>query len=269
MQLDNSRQSPWDLEIGGELAGLPPGTTRFLSREALLTLPQVTFTVSDDANFTGPTKITGILLENLTRTLSASPASALVVAICDDQYRVNYPQQYVASHHPVLVLEINDQPPSGWPKDSEGHGMSMGPFLISHTRFIPSFKVLSHSDEQQIPWGVIRLEFRNENTVFGAIAPRGPHAQEKLVQSGFKIARQNCFRCHNMGSEGGTKAGQAWPVLAAWAGATPDVFSAYIHNPQTKNPEARMPGFPAYDQQTLRALTAYFRTFLSPPGERP
>jgi hypothetical protein len=211
------RSSPFDLELGGELAGLPPGTTRYLTRDDLLALPQVSYTVTDDANFMGPTQISGVLLEELTRRLSAAPATDMVVAICGDLYHANYPKAYIAEHHPVLVLQINGQPPPAWPKDSETHRYDMGPFLISHSKFTPSFKIFSHSDEAQIPWGVLGLEFQQEKAVFSSIAPRGPDAANELVQSGHRIAQQNCFRCHNMGNEGGTKAGRPWLVLSAWA----------------------------------------------------
>jgi cytochrome c1 len=36
-----------------------------------------------------------------------------------------------------------------------------------------------------------------------------------------------------------------------------------VRNPQSKNPHAQMPGNPRYDDATLQALTAYFRTFTS------
>jgi mono/diheme cytochrome c family protein len=259
--LNTSRSSPSDLELGGELAGLPSGSNRYISRDQLLVLPQVSYAVSDDANFKGPVQISGVSLQELTRHLAAAPASAMVVAICDDQYRANYASAYVAAHHPVLVLTINGQPPSGWPKDAEGHGQDMGPFLISHPTFTPSFKIFAHADEAQIPWGVVRLEFRNEQTAFGAIAPRGAHAADKLVQDGYRIAQQNCFRCHNSGNEGGTKAGHPWLVLSAWATASPKYFAAYVRNPQSRNPNAQMPGNPGYDDATIGALVAYFRAF--------
>jgi len=262
--LHPTRSSPLDLEIGGELAALPPNSTRYLTREDLLTFPQATYTVTDDANFTGPTKITGVSLEDLVKILASSPQSAMVVAICDDRYRANYPRDYIADHHPVLVLTINDQPPARWPKDSETHKLDMGPYLISHPKFTPSFKILSHTDEPQIPWGVVRVEFRNQKTVFGAIAPQRPHAQDESVQAGYRIAQQNCFRCHNMGAEGGQKAGRPWTILSTWATASADYFSAYVRDPKSKNPHAEMPGFPAYDDATIAALRAYFQTF----GER-
>jgi len=255
------RVSPAELEIGGDLAGLPVGTTRYLTRDDLLALPQVSYTVTDDSNFTGPTRVSGVLLEDLARELSAAPQSAMVVAICDDKYRANYPRNYMAAHHPVLVLEVNDKPPSGWPKDSGGHGFDMRPYMISHEKFTPAFKILSHTDEPQITWGVVRLEFRDERAVFGAIAPRGSNANQPAVQAGYKIARQNCFRCHNNGADGGQKSGVTWAVLSAFATSSPDFFTAYVRDPKSKRSEAQMPGNPEYDDATMRALTAYFRTF--------
>jgi mono/diheme cytochrome c family protein len=254
------------LEVGGDLAGLPANSTRYITREELLALPQVSFTVTGDANFAGPTQISGVSLEELTRQLSTNPSSELIVALCGDQYRSNFPPTYIAAHHPVLVLKIGSQPPSGWPKAAEGQ-LDMSPYLISHPNFTPSFKILAHDDEQQNPWGVVRIEFRDEATVFGAIAPRGPEAHDPQVQAGYGIARQNCFRCHNMGAEGGTKAGRPWPVLSAWATAQPNYFASYIQNPRSKNPNAQMPSFPEYDDATLRSLIAYFQTFTA--GEKP
>jgi mono/diheme cytochrome c family protein len=259
--LHSQRSSSSDLELGGDLAGLPPGTTRYLTHADLLSLKQVSYTVSDDANFTGPTQISGVLLEELTSKFSAAPASDMPVAICSDQYRANYPRAYVTQHHPLLVLKINGQPPAGWPKDRETHGYDMGPYMISHSEFAPAFKVFSHSDEAQIPWGVVRLEFQSEKNVFAAIAPHGPQAAEALVQAGYRIAQQNCFRCHNMGEQGGMKAGRPWRILSAWASSSPKYFADYVRNPQSRNPQAQMPGNPGYDDRTVAALIAYFSTF--------
>jgi mono/diheme cytochrome c family protein len=136
--------------------------------------------------------------------------------------------------------------------------------MISHPKFSPAYKVLSHAEEAQIPWGVVRIEFREEKTVFGAIAPRGTRARDREVQDGFRIAQQNCFRCHNAGREGGLKSGLSWEALSAFAEASPKDFAAYIRAPLAKNSRAQMPGNPQYDDATLAALTAYFRTFSEP-----
>jgi mono/diheme cytochrome c family protein len=264
--LHQTRASPLDLEVGGDVAGVPSGETRYLTRDVLLALPQVSLVVKNDANFTGPAQVSGVMLDELVRHLAAAPASDMVVAICDDQYRANYPQDYIAAHHPLLVLKVNGQPPAGWPKDAEGHGQSMGPYMITHPKFLPNFKISPYGDEAQIPWGVVRIEFRDEKKVYGAIAPHGPHAEDESVQHGYWIARQNCFRCHNNGDDGGTKAGRPWLVLSAWATASPEYFASYVRDPQAKNPHAQMPGNPSYNDKIIEALTAYFQTFSSSPS---
>lgn len=264
LELHKARQSPLDLEVSGDLPGVPTGAVRFLTRDELLALPQVSYTVSNDSNFTNPTKVGGVLLEVLAKRLGAVASSDLIVAVASDLYQANYPKAYIAAHHPILVLTIDGQPPSGWPKDEADGGADMGPYLISHAQFKPSFTIFSQPDEAQIPWGVVRLEFRDERTVFGAIAPRGVHAREGYVQAGYRIARQNCFRCHNMGDVGGQKSGYSWMVLSGAATGEPEFFAAYVRDPKSKSPNAKMPGFSSYSDRTIRALTDYFQTFAPP-----
>ncbi len=148
----------------------------------------------------------------------------------------------------------------------------MAPYLISHPKFTPSFKILSHAEEAQIPWGVVRLEFRDQRKLFDAIAPRGSHsngaANDAAVQAGLAIAEQNCFRCHNMGTEGGQKAKISWNALAKVAATRPDFFATYVRNPQAANPHTQMAGSPNYDDATLAALQAYFKTFSPQPAKR-
>ena len=259
--LHEHRQSPLDLEIAGERAGLADGTVRYLSRAALLKFPQMSYTVSDDANFKKTVLISGVLLEDVSKALEGSHPASMVVAICSDQYHAHYSEEYLRTHHPVLVLKIDGQGPAHWPKDSEGHNAYIGPYLISHAKFTPSFKILAHEDEPQIPWGVVRLEFRDARKAFSAIAPRGPHAGDPDVQAGFRIAQQNCFRCHNLGDEGGTKSGRPWPVLALWAASIPEQFASYVRNPSAANPKSQMTASPQYDDETMRALISYFKTF--------
>jgi mono/diheme cytochrome c family protein len=236
---------------------------RYISREELLKLPRVTYTVGDDANFAGSVEISGVLLGELMKALGVPQAGTMVLAICVDQYRAHYPQEYVRAHQPVLALTVNGLPPAKWPTNAEVHGGSMGPFLISHAKFTPSFKVFNHEDQPQIPWGVVRLEFREEKAVLAAIAPRGPHADDAAVKAGNVIARQNCFRCHDAGGEGGKKSGRTWQVLAVWAEASPQRFAAYVRNPQAVNPKSQMAGSPQYDDATMQALIDYFKTFLA------
>ncbi len=253
------RSSPGDLELGGDVGGLPQGSTRYVRYGDLLRLPQETYTVSDDSNFPAKTVISGVPLTTLARLFGQSPQSTLIVAICYDRYRTNYPPDYLAAHHPLLVLRINGKLRDEWPRAKTG--APLGPYLISHPFFKPSFKVLSHEDEPQIPFGVTRIEFRRESTVFGAIQPPGNWPLRSPVAQGYVIARQDCFRCHNRGVEGGQMACRDWLQLAAIASSDPMRFRRIIHDPASVTPGAKMPGESRYDDATLDALTAYFRTF--------
>jgi len=254
-----TRSSPGDLEVGGELAGLPEGATRYIRYEDLLTLPQESYTVSDDTNFKGATEISGIPLTELAKLFGQSARSDLIVAICYDKYRSNYPSNYLAAHHPVLVLKINGKLRSEWPVSE--YGGSMGPYVISHPTFKPSFSVLSHKDEAQIPFGVTRLEFRSQAIVFGTIEPKGKWDEHSPVWQGYQIASQDCFRCHGMHGEGGELASRSWLILSAWATTDESNFKQYIRKPQAIQSCAKMPAHPGYDDETLAALAAYFKTF--------
>ncbi len=260
--LHEERTSAGDLEVGGELAGLHAGATRFIRYEDLVRLPQENYTVSDDSNLPAKTEIGGVALETLAHLIGRASADSLIVAICDDQYRANYPADYVAAHHPLLVLRINGKLHGQWPQLREGG--NPGPYLVSHPFFKPVFQVLSHEDEPQVPYGVVRIEFHKESVVFGAIRPPGRWPAHSPVEQGYVIARQDCFRCHNMGAQGGTKAGRSWLQLAAVAAQNSQRFRQVIRNPTAANPKATMPAHTTYDDPTLDALTAYFKTFAKP-----
>jgi hypothetical protein len=50
--LHEKRESPLDLEVAGNLVGVPDGSTRYVRREDLLALPQVSYTVRDPPTLT-------------------------------------------------------------------------------------------------------------------------------------------------------------------------------------------------------------------------
>jgi mono/diheme cytochrome c family protein len=256
------RGSGLDLEVAGDLAEVPAGSVRYIVREDLKALPQVTYTVTDDGNFGEAVQVRGVELEVLAREFAGSGEKALIVAVCGDLYRAHYPQGYVEAHRPMLVMEIDGEGPASWPKSKEGSGSAMGPYLISHPRFTPSFKILGNEEEVQIPWGVVRLEFRNEEAIFKEIAPRAVNAGEAEVQAGYRIARQNCLRCHGPASYGRLKGQITWSGIAFFADSSPRGFAAYVRNPRSVAQYAEMPGNPTYDDATVEALIAYFRTFL-------
>jgi hypothetical protein len=257
--LHTARHAPGDLEIGGSLQGVPQGETRFVSYHQLLSLPQESYTVSDDTNFGHTVQISGVALDTLPKWLGAQIYATMVIAICDDRYAAHYPASYLSAHHPLLVLKVNGQQPAQWPLSLDG--LAMGPFMVSHPSFTPSFHVLSHQDEAQIPWGVVRIDVRREQTVDAPIEPHASAAKDPAVQAGYAIARQNCFRCHSRFGEGGKKSTVLWDDIARKAVTDPQRFDAYVRFPTRINPRSKMAASPQYDDATLRALRLYFSCF--------
>jgi len=236
------------------------GQTRFVRYSDLLTLPLETYMVTDDTNFGKTVRISGVSLAKLPRWLGAAPDAGMVIAVCDDAYAAHYPADYLKAHHPLLVLRVNGKDPAHWPVGVDG--VPMGPYMVSHAHYTPSFRVLAHEDEAQVPWGVVRLEFRNEQQVYAPIEPR---LRSPLVDQGYTIARQSCFRCHSNGGEGGLKSNRSWGVVARRAQNDPVWFDAYVRDPKKINAASQMAASPQYDDATLRALRAYFAEFTEAP----
>ena len=260
LALHTTRTSESDLQISGLIRDLPSGSSAYVRFEDLLALPQTSAVISDDPRYHArPLHVTGVSLEVLAQSLDARPESDLIDALCTDRYRSYFPREYTALHQPILVLRIEGQSLAAWARQS--HQYDPSPYLVMYRTFVPAFKVLAHSDEAQLPDNVVRLNFGTQARTFDPLAPPAMLGDHSPERSGFTIAKQNCLRCHFMGSVGGTKSGRTWSALGNWAMDEPSFFQAYIHNPQKIEPRAHMEGSPQYDTATLQALTRYFRTF--------
>lgn len=264
--LHDRRESPTDLEITGMVPGVPPGQSRLVSRDFIATLPHVSAVVKHDENFQEMPKpsitVGGVSLDVLARSLGADPGALAVEAVCSDGYTADFPPGYTQTHHPIFGLTIDHLTPNEWAK--KNHSFDVGPYFITYADFKPAFRVLSHSDRAQVPSEVTRLNFTTVEDLYAPITPKAiPPAQQATspVYLGFRIAQQNCYRCHNAGGHGGSKAGRSWRKLGNIAKENPRYFIAYIHNPQAIDPTSDMPANPKYDQATLNALTRYFQTF--------
>jgi mono/diheme cytochrome c family protein len=266
LPLRESRTSATDLELSGDVQGAQAYAGKCASYAELFMLPQVTFTVTDDANFPGKAELGGVPLQELMQALHIPEKNTLVAAVCDDGYEAHYSAEYRAAHHPLLVLTINGKAPALVKRSSDAG--NYGPYLISHPRFVPGYRILGYSEEAQIPNGVIELRFLKEDEVLSAIRPHGNIAADAPQMQGYKIAEENCFRCHGAGDYGGRKAGITWSALGKIARGRPTFFRAYIRDPRAENDYAEMPGFPEYDDATLGALTDYFQTADAAPGQK-
>jgi mono/diheme cytochrome c family protein len=241
----------------------------YLSYADLTTLPQIEATVADDPDYPGVAMhVSGVYLATLAAAIGGSSSFDLIDTLCTDGYRSHFPADYIAAHHPILVLKIDGMTPSQWAAQERQD--DPGPYLVVYQHFVPAFHVLAHADRPQLPTNVVRLNFSTAAATFGAIAPRGRFAADSPERQGFAIAKQNCLRCHSQGPYGGTKSSLNWDALSTWAREEPTFFAKYIHGPRGFESDARMPGNPEYNAATLAALTAYFRTFTArPPATKP
>jgi hypothetical protein len=258
----NQRHAASDLEV---LTLDSAGATRssvFLSRGYLATLPKTSLSLTPDSNFpelppTGA-RITGVDLNVLVRSFDSSAAA---VAVCRDGYVSPFPPQALLDHHPILVYAIDGLSPHQWA--AKHHAYDPGPYFVTYANFVPSFHILSHKDFPQHPAEILQIELLPPDSLFSGITP--PNAAElppdSPILDGFRIAQQNCVRCHQSGATGGTKAHDTWQQLAEIAKTRPEFFAAWTHNPQSIDPHDRMPPNLKYDQATLKALTRYFQTF--------
>ena len=81
---------------------------------------------------------------------------------------------------------------------------------------------------------------------------------------GYRIAMQNCLRCHRAVNIGGTKSPFAWPQMALIAQGNAAAFGKYVVRPQAVNPEATMPANPEYNAATVAALTWWIIRWINP-----
>jgi mono/diheme cytochrome c family protein len=261
--LSPERSSNSDLEIAGMAADIAPGAVRYISYEHLLALPQTTITVTGDENFRELPQqkltVTGVYLDVLERSLGALPGSDLLTALCLGGYRATYTRDYVKTHRPLLALKIDGLPVETWVYRTQYD--NPGTYFITHADFTPSFNVLSFQEIPKIPAKVVRLEFGTAQQVYGAIAPHKKDASNQEVIEGFRIAQQHCYRCHNEGSYGGTKAGRSWQTLGNYAASSPSTFERYLRNPKSIDPKSTMTCDPRLGEPAAKALQAYFQTF--------
>jgi hypothetical protein len=258
--LHTTRASESDLEITGLVEGLAQGQSAYIRRTDLLKLPQTRAVVDDDPDYPGPPlHVAGVSFETLAAAVHALPHSDLIDATCADRYRSHFPREYIAQHHPILVLTVDGQPLDRWAKTA--HQYDPSPYVVMYRRFVPAFKVLSHTDRPQLPDNLVRIDFSTQAATFAPLEPHGNFAPGSPEQIGFVIAKQNCLRCHFLGTSGGTKSGRSWRVLSQYAREEPKYFQAYVHNPKSIDPHANMEPQSDYDPPTLAALSAYFSTF--------
>lgn len=257
LELRPARSSPFDLEISGQLT--TGATNGFLTREQLRSLKLVTVTNQHDGALKKPTAYTGVYLSDLRSVLPVAAESDVIFAICNDGYAAHFPADYVAAFRPLLILDLDGHPAEEWGR-SLASGIGMPPYYINSAEFAPRDSETSAGQKEGVryPYAVTRLEFATAaKTINRLKLPAGAGA---AALAGQKLVLRDCLGCHAHGQFGGSNSGRPWLLLKTWASNT-NYFQHYIKKPSSVQPAAKMPGFPAYDNKAVAAVTAYFQEF--------
>ena len=235
-----NRESVTDLEISGLPTTAGRSSRGFISYKDLLALPQVAGTMGNDDNpsvaRSPSVPVTGVRLSVLIKLLGVPVGQDLLLARCSDGYVGPLPAEYIAIHEPILVLRANGMTLDEWAKKTGNQDPS--PYMVAYDHFVPAWKVLAHSDREQLPDQIVELEFKEMTTCLAPILPR-PVSPGSPEQIGFTIAKQNCLRCHAAGPYGGTKGGLSWEGLTNLARRDGAMFARYVHDPKSVDPDPR------------------------------
>jgi hypothetical protein len=249
------RQSDTDLRVGGRLA---EGLTNIFIPHAQLRAhaKTVTLTVTNDLALKRAAKLTGLYLDDLWSLLPARPEAGVLFATCTDKYHAWFTREYARDHRPILVLEIDGQPPAHWPKAASG--ISMAPYYVAYESFVPKESIAGQLEHARYPYGVEGVEFRSADESLSRVLI--PNASGPVLD-GQRLALRECLSCHFHEDVGGTMSARPWIILATWAKADANYFRKYVLAPRSVQPASKMPGFPDFNGEALDALVSYFRQF--------
>jgi mono/diheme cytochrome c family protein len=256
LRLEADRQSPFDLEIAGELAGVATGERRYVRWSALRSLPTRTLDLTGEF-VPRVQEVTVVFLDDLWRRLPVTEKADTLVASCTDGYVSVFPREAIWRYRPFIVLEIDGEGPEAWPP--AGLSFNPGPYVISVSATVaPSVATLLDSNHKR-PWGVSRIEIVNYARYFEP-AFAGEWAQlSSRAREGRELWIHSCASCHAgpNGLAGGTKSDRPFAVLAAYAKHSPDHFKRYVRDPRSVSPGAKMEPHPRYTDAQLDALIAF------------
>jgi hypothetical protein len=256
LPLAPNRSSPYDLEVTGGLAGMPPGTVRYVKHADLLALQGAVLRMKDEF-VPGGQSVTVVFLADLVRALPAVPGTDCVLASCVDRYASVFPADFIARYRPFLVLEINGQGPDHWPP--KGLDYNPGPYAITVSEaLVPGVAALPDLEHKK-PWGVSRIEIARFSDRF-ADAYRGRWSSlSARAATGRGLWIDACDSCH-LGPGAifsGNVSRQAFPIVAAVARGDPALFRKYVRDPKSVISTAKMEAQPRYSDAELDSIIAF------------
>ncbi len=256
LELHKERGSKFDLELTGRLVGVPAGQSRYVTWADLRALP-VTKLKVDGEFVPGEQEVTVVFLEDLWKQLPRDNGADVLLATCSDGYASVFRADFITSHRPFVVLEINGQGPENWPPP--GLKFNPGPYVMSVSPVAAPAVAQMLDAPHKKPWGVTVVEVANYAEKFaGAYTGPWSSLSPRAVQ-GREIWVNSCTCCHEGPGKmfAGTKCAQPFPVVQAIAGYNADFFKKYVHNPQAMMDGALMEAHPHYTDPEIAQLIAF------------
>lgn len=256
LPLFTRRASAFDLEVSGELAGVPSGAVRYVRYSDLRALPSTVLRLTDEF-VPGGQDVTVLFLADLWKALPVSADADCMLAGCVDRYASVFPSDFIARCRPFLVLEINGAGPDRWPP--KGLDYNPGPYAITVSeKLAPAAAGFPDLDHKK-PWGVSSIEVANFKRSFAG-AYRGRWASlSARASAGRALWIGSCDSCH-LGPGGifsGNVSRQAFPIVAAVARGDPPLFRQYVRDPKSVLSSAKMEPQPRYTDAELDSIIAF------------
>lgn len=256
LELHPTRTGRFDLELTGHIAGVPAGEKRYVTWSDLRALPSRTIKVTGEF-VPGEQQVTIVLLTDFWNALPRGEGVDVLLATCVDGYAAVFRADFIASHLPFFILEINGHGPEHWPP--AGLAFNPGPYVISVAHDVAPAVATMLDAPHKRPWGVATVALARYDEAFRNAASGRWANLTPSAQQGRDIWINSCTCCHVGPGKmfGGTKGEQPYPVLEAIAGYNPDFFKKYVRNPTSVNPDAEMEAHPHYNDEQLAALVAF------------
>jgi hypothetical protein len=256
LPLFEQRSSPYDLEVSGELAGVPPGGVRYVRYSDLRSLPTAVLRMTGEF-VPGEQAVTVVFLGDLEKELPASPGADCVLATCVDRYASVFTRDFIARYRPFLVLEINGEGPDKWPP--KGLDFNPGPYVITVSEALVPEAASVLDIAHKKPWGVSGIEIATFSKSFSGAFQGRWSAISARAAAGRDIWINDCDSCH-LGPGGifsGNQSRQAFAIIAAIARGNPALFKQYVRDPKSVISTAKMEPHPQYTDAQLDSVIAF------------
>ncbi|TAF32919.1 MAG: cytochrome c [Cytophagales bacterium] len=191
------------------------------------------------------------LLDSMVDYKKFQPLQSQVMFICSDGYTSSIELTEVLNKNPFVVVQDLSSPDGGkWEKIKQQNGK-----MVSPEPFYMVWEQESATDVRKYPWpyNLVTIDIIPNQLAYGKAYPK----DSKLYGDGFYLFKRNCMSCHNIHNVGGSLG----PSLTSPRHVTDywkhDELLAFIKDPTTFRPNAKMPSSRHLTDKDLKEIIKY------------